>query len=154
MRPVFCLGQNEWARGPWYKNTSWIRDLPHDWRRTKVPPPVGTKWRQFERTVLETPSSENDWTPSWRESIALTPLVWHPARCCRCRNPADWIGVTRMSMNGWRTAPILTWPDEDSMAEPSTWPLVNVSESMATTIRMAFRKPESNVVGKGAYKPD
>ena len=154
MRPVFCLGQNQWARGPWYKNTSWIRDLPHDRRRTKAPHQLAQSGSQFERTVLETPSLENDLTSSRRESRAVTPLVWHPARCRRHRNPADWIGVTRMSMNGWRTAPILTWPDEDSMAEPSTRPLVNVSESMATTIRMAFRKPESNVVGKGAYKPD
>ena len=31
---------------------------------------------------------------------------------------------------------ILTWPDEDSVEEPSTWPLV--SDSAATTIGMAF----------------
>ena len=33
---------------------------------------------------------------------------------------------------------ILTWPDEDSAEEPSAWPLV--SDSAATTIRIAFRE--------------
>ena len=33
---------------------------------------------------------------------------------------------------------ILTWPDEDSVEEPSAWPLM--SDSAATTIRMAFRE--------------
>ena len=46
---------------------------------------------------------------------------------------------------------ILTWPDEDLMEEPSAQPLVNVSESTATTIRVAFRRLLSRVVGKGAF---
>ena len=33
---------------------------------------------------------------------------------------------------------ILTWPDEDSAEEPSAWPIM--SDSAATTIRMAFRE--------------
>ena len=40
----------------------------------------------------------------------------------------------------------LTWSDEDLVEEPSAQPLINVLESMAITIRMAFRKPLSNTV--------
>ena len=36
---------------------------------------------------------------------------------------------------------ILTWTDEDSVEEPSARPLV--SDSAATTVRMAFRDPLS-----------
>ena len=46
----------------------------------------------------------------------------------------------------------LTWPDKNSTEKPSAQPLVNMSESTVTTIRMVFRKLLSNIVGKGMCK--
>ena len=94
---------------------------------------------QFERMSWKLWPTEDDWTPSWRKSRAVTPPVWRPARCRRCQNPAADIGVTEMSMEDYYM--ILRWPDEDSPEESSAWPLV--SESTAMTTRLACRKPLS-----------
>ena len=89
------------------------------------------------------PSSENYWTPSTWESRAMTPPVW-PWFDAQ-RGVAD-VGTQQQTLV-WpgcqRTVGETTtrWPDEDLAEEPSARPLV--SDSTATTIRMAFKKPLS-----------
>ena len=99
---------------------------------------------QFEHKVLGTLAKFGELLDSLTarveggDSSGLN-VVWRPARCRRRWNPAADIGMTGKSTNSWRTT--TWWPDEDSADEPSARPLV--SDSTATTIRMAFRKPLS-----------
>ena len=48
---------------------------------------------------------------------------------------------------------IITWPDEESGENPSTWLLVSVLESTARTLKSAFKKPLSNTACLLVCKP-
>ena len=48
---------------------------------------------------------------------------------------------------------ILTWPAEESREDPSTRPLISVSESTARTLKSAFKKPLSNTTHLLVCKP-
>ena len=109
---------------------------------------------QFERTVLETLAKFGERLDSLTarvegsDSSNLT-----PSEVSRMSEPSrDWADRdVDERLNDYST--ILTWPDEEWGEDPSSRPIISVSESTAKTLKSAFKKPLSNTARLQVRKP-